>query len=64
MVREKKNLSLGGGIRQKLIFEHNSTPNYLTMTKLQMGQLDMNTKQMISPILEFSILRGDKGDKR
>ena len=42
----------------KHVFERNSAPNYLTMTKLHMGRLDLNTKKSLSVILEFLILRG------
>ena len=35
-------------------------PNYLKITKLYLGTLDLNAKEF-SAILEFSILRGSKG---
>ena len=37
----------GESRRQKHDFEHNLAQNYLTMTKLHMGQLDLNTKKTI-----------------
>ena len=46
--------------RKKHILEHNSAPNYLTMTKFHIGQLDLNTKNHFSATLKFSILRGGK----
>ena len=55
----------GGGNTEFLkiwIFEHNLALNYLIITKLHMGRLDLNTKQWFSAILEFSILRGGKGE--
>ena len=50
-------------LRQKQVFEYNSALNYLTMTKLHMGWLDLNTKKLLSAILEFSILNGGKEGK-
>ena len=44
------------GKHRKHVFEQNSAPNYLTMTKLHMEILDFNTKNSFSAILEFSIL--------
>ena len=52
-----------GGERQKHVFEHISAPNYLTMTKLYMGRLDINTKKIFSMILEFSVLQGGKEEE-
>ena len=46
------------------ISEYDSASNYLTMTKLYMGRLDLEAKKFISAILEFSILRGGKGGNR
>ena len=37
-------LSFWEGRRQKQVFEHYSAQNYLTVTKLRMGQHDLNTK--------------------
>ena len=50
-----------GGICLKHVSEHNLTLYYLTMKKLPTGWLNLNTKKMISHILEFSILRARKG---
>ena len=66
MVSEEKAEFTEGGRgadrHQKHIFEHNSASNYLTMKKLHMGRLYLNTKKLFSTILEFSILRGGKGE--
>ena len=34
----------------KHVFEQNSAPNYFMMTKLHIGQLDLNTKKPFSAI--------------
>ena len=47
--------------RKIWILKHNSALNYLTMTKVYIGQLDMYTKNYFTAILEFSILRIVKG---
>ena len=52
-----------GGRHGRQVFKRNSAPNYLTMTKLYMEQLDLNTKKLFSAIFEFSILRnGGSGE--
>ena len=52
-----------GSRHQNCVFEHNSVPNYLTLMKLHMRLLDLDTKKSFSAILEFSILKGGKGEK-
>ena len=53
-----------GGRSPKHIFEHNLAPNFLTMTKLHIGQLDLNTKKSFLAIFEFSISNSTKEGKR
>ena len=53
-----------GGRRQKHASKHNWAPVYLTMKKLQLERLDVNNKNLFSNVLQFSILRGGKREKR
>ena len=58
---KRENSEFSGGNLKKHVFEHNLALNYLVMTKLHMGLLDLKTKKPFLAILEFPVLRGGKG---
>ena len=64
VILEFSTLRGGGEIRRKIpkfrkidIFKCNLTPNYFSVKKFHIRRLDLNTKKIISVILEFLILR-------